>query len=469
MSQKQEFSLPAPTGRSWRSVVSGLVYVFENVMPDPFTLAIWLTLLVGAAAFCFAPHGSAQTILTSWFDGTFNIVGFALQMILIFATGYAISDSPLAQRGLRALAAAAHTPTRAALLVVPVVAIASWFNWGVGLVGGALLARAIAKRTRVDFAWLVAACYSGCAIVTNSGLSSSIALSQASHGNALNLVEKATGQLLPLSQTIFAPFVYVPTILVTVIVTAIFIAIHPKADKMVCFPQTAERGADTAAASTDTAPREPAGNASSFAGRLDRSVLGTAILVGFGAAYLGILWSTKGFSLGINTMILVFMLIGLALQRTPIAYVESIRRAAGQTGAMLLQFPLYGGIMGIMSGTGLASVISSGFLLVATSATLPLWSYLSSLVITLLIPSSGGHWAVQGPFVIPAALSLHADIARTSMGVALAENVSVLLQPFWVVPVVAIAGIRIQPVMAYTTIAFIVSLVVYAVALAPIF
>lgn len=465
MSQKQEFSLPAPTGRSWRSIVAGLVYVFEKVMPDPFTLAIWLTLCVAAAAYLFAPHGDVLTILSSWYDGTFNIVGFALQMILIFATGYAISDSPLAQRGLRVLAAAASTPTRAALLVVPVVAVASWFNWGVGLVGGALLARAIAKRTRVDFAWLVAASYAGCAIVTNSGLSSSIALSQASHGNALNLVEKATGQLLPLSDTIFAPFVYVPTIAVTVIITAIFIAIHPKADRMVCFPQTAGGDVDDDA----DASREPSADATTFAGRLDRSVLGTAILVGFGAAYLGVLWSTKGFSLGINTMILVFMIIGLALQRTPIAYAGSIRRAAGQTGAMLLQFPLYGGIMGIMTGTGLASVISSGFLLVATSATLPLWSYLSSLVITLLIPSSGGHWAVQGPFVIPAALSLHADIARTSMGVALAENVSVLLQPFWVVPVVAIAGIRIQPVMAYTTIAFLVSLVVYAVALAPIF
>lgn len=463
MNQKQDIPLAAPSVRSFRGVVSGLVYLFENVMPDPFTLAIWLTLLVGAAAYCFAPHGGVLTILSSWYDGTFKIVGFALQMILIFASGYAISDSPLAQKGLRALASTASTPTRAALLVVPLVAIASWFNWGVGLVGGALLAREIAKRTRVDFAWLVAACYSGCAIVTNSGLSSSIALSQASHGNALNLVEKATGQLVPLSHTVFAPFVYVPTIAVTVLVTAIFIAIHPKPDRMVCFSQSADSGPEA------EATREPASKASSFAARLDRSVLGTAILIGFGASYLAIDWSTHGFNLGINTMILVFMLIGLLLQRTPIAYAESIRRAAGQTGAMLLQFPLYGGIMGIMTGTGLASVISSGFLLIATSTTLPLWSYLSSLVITLLIPSSGGHWAVQGPFVIPAALSLHADIARTSMGVALAENVSVLLQPFWVVPVVAIAGIRIQPVMAYTSITFLVSLVVYAVALAPVF
>ena len=126
---------------------------------------------------------------------------------------------------------------------------------------------------------------------------------------------------------------------------------------------------------------------------------------------------------------------------------------------------MYGGIMGIMSGTGLASVIAKAFVAIATPGTLALWSYLSSLIITLLIPSAGGHWAVQGPFVLPAALSLHAPVARTAMGVAMAENVSNMLQPFWAVPVVAIAGIRIQRVMGYTAITFVVSLMIYAAAL----
>jgi short-chain fatty acids transporter len=176
-------------------------------------------------------------------------------------------------------------------------------------------------------------------------------------------------------------------------------------------------------------------------------------------------WSSKGFELDINTTILIFLLIGLALQRTPIAYADAIRGAARQTGSMLLQYPVYGGIMGIMIGTGLASVIAKAFVAIATPATLPVWSYLSSLIITLLIPSAGGHWAVQGPFVLPAALSLHASVPHTAMGVAMAENVSNMLQPFWAVPVVAIAGIRIQRVMGYTAVTFAVSLVIYAAAL----
>lgn len=440
-----------------RGVVAGLVYAFERLMPDPFVLSLGLTFLVILLALGIAPKNSLATILSAWYNGTFNILGFALQMILILATGYAIADAPLVQRGLRALAAVVRTPTRAALLVFPVVGLAAWLNWGLGLVVGALLAREIARRVKVDFAWLVAGSYSAWS-VCNSGLSSSIALSQASHGNALNLVEKATGNVIGLGQTVFAPFVFVPTVLVVIVMTFIFIRMHPKPEDVVTFSADEEAPAE-ADAHARQAP------ATSFAARAERSVLGTLLLLALGCGYLGMTWYTKGFELDINTTILLFLLAGLALQRSPIAYAEAIRRAARQTGSMLLQYPIYGGIMGIMIGTGLASVIAKTFVAIATPATLPVWSYLSSLIITLLIPSAGGHWAVQGPFVLPAALSLHASLPRTAMGVAMAENVSNMLQPFWAVPVVAIAGIKIQRVMGYTAVTFAVSLVIYAAAL----
>ena len=209
MDKTQDTSAHAVTLSPRRGVVTGLVYLFEQVMPDPFVLSICLTFFVILLSLGLAPNASFPAILTAWYGGTFNILGFALQMILILATGYAIADAPFIQRGLRAMAAGVQTPTKAALVVFPIVAIASWLNWGLGLVVGALLAREIAKRVKVDFAWLVAGSYSAWS-VCNSGLSSSIALSQASHGNVLNLVEKATGQIIPLSQTVFAaPISYV--------------------------------------------------------------------------------------------------------------------------------------------------------------------------------------------------------------------------------------------------------------------
>ena len=330
MDNRQDTSAHAVTLAPRRGVVTGLVYLFEQVMPDPFVLSICLTLFVILLSLGLAPNATLPVILTAWYGGTFNILGFALQMILILATGYAIADAPLIQSGLRAMAAGVQTPTKAALVVFPIVAIASWLNWGLGLVVGALLAREIAKRVKVDFAWLVAGSYSAWS-VCNSGLSSSIALSQASHGNALNLVEKATGQVIPLSQTVFAPFVFVPTLLVVIVMTAIFIKMHPKPDQVVVFRDTStEEVAD---------PHARDAKAASLASRVERSILGTLLLLVLGAGYLVMSWHDKGFELDINTTILIFLLVGLALQRTPIAYADAIRRAARQTGSMLLQYP----------------------------------------------------------------------------------------------------------------------------------
>jgi short-chain fatty acids transporter len=459
VSLKEDSRSAALAGTEPRGVVATLVYMFEQVMPDPFVLSIGLTVLVVVLAAAFAPNGSIPTILNSWYNGTFAILGFALQMILILTTGFAVADAPIVRRGLRRLVSRVRTPTHAALLLFPVVAVAGWLNWGLGLVVAAFLSREIGRQARVDFAWLVAASYSAWSIC-NNGLSGSIALSQASHGNALNLTEKATGHVVPLTATVFAPFVLVPTVLVVVVVGVVFVLIHPKpADVQVL----SEPGVAAVA--------EPHGgerNANSPAARAERSFIGVGLLLVLGVGFLAMTWSTKGFDLDINTMILIFLLIGLALQGSPIAYADSVRAGAKQTGSMILQFPLYGGIMGIMIGTGLAAAIAKVFVVVASQATLPVLCFLSSLIITLLVPSAGGHWAVQGPFVLPPALSLHASIPRTLMGVAMAENASNMLQPFWAVPVVAMAGIRLQRVMGYTAITFVISLVIYIGALVMI-
>ena len=131
----------------------------------------------------------------------------------------------------------------------------------------------------------------------------------------------------------------------------------------------------------------------------------------------------------------------------------------------MLQYPFYGGIMGIMTTTGLAEVISKAFVVVANANTLPFWSYLCSLLITFMVPSGGGHWAVQGPFVIPAAVTLHAPVAVSTMAVAMGEQVANMLQPFWALPVVAMAGIGIQRVMGYTVVTFVIAGTIYGGAL----
>jgi short-chain fatty acids transporter len=438
--------------RGLQAVAPLFVNLFERMMPDPFVLAVGLTALVAVLAWLVAPNGTPAVILSSWYAGIFNILGFAFQMILILATGHALANAPPVARGLRRVVALARTPSQAVVLTFLVAAAASWLNWGFGLVVGAMLAREVARRVRVDFGWLVAAAYSGW-VIWASGLSSSIALSQATHGNALNIVERLTGHLLPFSETIFTRFNLVPTVLTVIAVPIAFIAIRPAEADVVVFTPEPEPVAPAAAAG------------GSLASRLNASPLGSLFLLAAGVAVIAVAWRQGLFVLDVNAVIFIFLIAGIALHGTPLAYGAAMRNAARQTGGMMLQYPFYGGIMGMMTATGLAGVISKAFVAVATAATLPFWSYVCSLFITFLVPSGGGHWAVQGPFVVPAAVALHAPLAVCTMAVAMGEEVANMLQPFWALPVVAMAGIGIQRVMGYTVVTFVVTAVIYGVAL----
>jgi len=428
------------------------VDLFERYMPDPFVLAIGLTALTALLALVIAPKGSPALIVTSWYTGIFAILGFAFQMILILATGHALAHAPVIARLLRRLVSLARTPNQAVVLTFLVAAAASLLNWGFGLVIGAILAREVARQVRVDFGWLVAAAYSGFAVWA-SGISSSIALTQATHGNALNIVEKITGQSLPLSDTVFATFNWLPTLLIVLIMPVVFIAIRPADDDMAVFVPEPE------------APPAAPDPSNSIARRMDRSPVGSLFLLAAGLAVVLVLWLQGTLAFDVNMIILIFLIGGIALHGTPVAYGEAMRNAAKQTGGMMLQYPFYGGIMGIMSGTGLADTISKAFVAISSPHTLPFWSYICSLIITFFVPSGGGHWAVQGPFVVPAAATLHASMAGSSMAVAMGEQVANMLQPFWALPVVAMAGIGIQRVMGYTVVTFAVTGLIYALSL----
>ena len=445
-------ALTQPPRRGLQSLAPVFVGLFERYMPDPFVLAIGLTAVTAILALLIAPNGWPVIIITSWYTGIFAILGFAFQMILILATGHALAHAPVVARFLRWLVALAHTPNQAVALTFLVAAVASLLNWGFGLVVGAILAREVARQVRVDFGWLVAAAYSGFAVWA-SGISSSIALTQATHGNVLNIVEKITGQSVPLSDTVFAAFNWIPTLVIVLVMPIVFIAIRPADADVTVFVPEAEP------------PPPPADLSNSIARRMDRSPVGSLFLLAAGLAVAFVLWRQGALSLDVDMVILIFLIGGIALHGTPVAYGTAMKNAARQTGGMMLQYPFYGGIMGIMSGTGLADVISKAFVVIASAHTLPFWSYICSLIITFFVPSGGGHWAVQGPFVVPAAASLHASMAGSAMAVAMGEQVANMLQPFWALPVVAMAGIGIQRVMGYTVVTFVVTGIIYALAL----
>lgn len=432
------------------------VYLFERLLPDAYVFALLLTFLGAALAFWLAPHASVENILSGWYGGVFSIFTFAFQMVMMLATGYALASTPVARRALERIASIPQTPRAAIALTVLASLVASWLNWGLGLVTSALLAREIAKRIRIDFGWLVAAAYSGF-VISTEGLSGSIALSQATHGSALNMVEKATGQILPLSQTVFTRFNLIPVAALVVILPVVL-----------CFTGPAEEDvipADTERLRAEDAPPAVKEKRGTLGVLLDQAWLLTVLAFAFGAAALFLVLRHDHFSLDLNSVILILFLAGLLLHWQPAAYAAAMRQAGRFTGPLILQYPLYGGLMGIMTATGLAGVISAAFIRFSTQRTLPIFTYLTSLIITLFIPSGGGHWAVQGPFAIPAAQALHASLAGTTMSVAMGESAANMLQPFWVLPILAIAGISMRRVMGFMVITFLIALVCFALSL----
>ena len=440
------------THRPRRSITAVSVALFERWMPDPFVLALGLTFATVLAALALAPKGTPDQVITGWYKGVFSILAFAFQMILILVTGHALANAPAVRRGIAGLVSLAKTPNQAVVLTFLVCAVASFLNWGFGLVVAAMLSREVASRIKLDFGWLVAAAYSGW-VVWATGFSSSIALTQATKGNELNIIEKITGKVTPFSDMVFQPFNLVATGLIVVLVPIVFILIRPRDEDIIAWTPEPEGPAVTTASLR--------GDADAPARRADRWPVMSWIFALLGLGYVVWTWASKGVSIDINTIIWIFLMLGIGFHGAPVAYVAAVNAAAKQVGSMILQYPIYGGILGILNSTGLAGVISKAFVAIATAHTLPFWSYICSLFITFLVPSGGGHWAVQGPFVIPAAVQVGASLPASAMAVAAGENVAYMLQPFFALPVVAMAGIGIQRVLGYTIVTFAVTFLIW--------
>jgi short-chain fatty acids transporter len=449
-------TLPMSRPRSLRTrLTDSTIRVFERTIPDPFVLAVFLTFVIALGALIWGPQASAATILSGWYKGFFNIFTFALQITLVLVLGHALAHAPIVQRFFTRLISLARTPAQAGALIFVSVAVTSFFNWGFGLVMSALLAREIAKRMHVDFAWIVAAGFSGW-VVWAGGLSSSIVLAQSTAGSPMNVVEKVTGQVLSLGDMVFAPFNLVPNLVMLLVIPFVLAALRPRGDDVIALDITQH---------PDPVPERKPEGPWTFAQRLEYSWLGSVLMGGGGVAVMVFAYFGQLPFTGVNAVIFVMFTAGILLHRYPLAYANAVKNAARQSGSMMLQYPLYGGLMGIMEATGLPGVIANAFVAISNEHTLPFWSYICSLVVTFLIPSGGGHWAVQGPFVIPAAVTLHASLPGTTMAVAMGEQVSNMLQPFWAAPVVAMAGVGVQRVLGFTFATFLVGAVVYGASL----
>ena len=435
----------------------------EQLMPDPYLFAIILTLLVVAMVFVFVPGATVTGVVDGWYAGVWgpsNIFAFAMEMVLILVSGYTLAEAPPVKRGLTWLASKPRNQTQGALLCFVCAAVASLLNWGLGLVVGALLARQIASRLRgANFGYIVAAGYMGYMLWTN-GLSSSIALANTDTSSPLNVIYSVTHQTVPLSLTVFQPYSYLAVLVVFVALAFAILRMSP----------TEAPEIDPAVFEVDADATPETDGPTTFAERLENLWILNVVLFLAGAAY----FVHSGFALNIGSMVMLFTILAALLHWTPIRFIRSFTTAAKTSGPLLLQYPLYGGIIGLLAYAPqhgvrpLQAVIATALVSGASATTLPFFNYLGSLIISLFVPSGGGHWGVQGPVAVSAAVQLHQSspeyLGKVSMSVAAGEAVANMIQPFWLLPVLAIARLNVRQVMGYTVPAFLIGLVVFGAA-----
>ncbi|WP_017536764.1 short-chain fatty acid transporter [Nocardiopsis halophila] len=419
-------------------------------IPDAFVFAIGLSVLVYLLALGLTDHGPLR-LVDDWYTGFWGLLEFGMQMALVLVTGYALASSPPARRGIRRLAALPRGPLSACALTAVGATLLGAVHWGLGLISGALLAVEVARSCRergirAHFPLLAAAGYTGL-MVWHSGLSGSAPLLVNTEGHFL---EEQIG-VLPLSETLFQPFNLVFLAVMLIGAPLLLMSMHPRpedAEQIEDAPGDAEGpGAGPGGAALTREQRR----ALTPAQRLMHSRVPVLVVVAAGLVYLVPELVRGGIvGLDLNLLNFTFLIAGLGLHGTLAGYASAAAEGAKSAASVIVQFPFYAGIMGIMEHSGLLEQIAAWFVSFSTPLTYPFWALISACLVNLAVPSGGGQWAVQGPIVISATESLGLDPGVGVMAVAMGDQLSNGIQPFWALPLLALTRLSAGRVLGYS-------------------
>ena len=448
----------------FKKFTNGCVKLVQRFLPDAFVFCIILTIVVFIAAMPVAGMNPIE-VANAWGSGVWGLLAFSMQMALVLVLGSALANAPAIKKLIVKLAGVPKKPVSAVAFVTVISAICCFINWGFGLIIGALLAKEVAKKIKgLDYRLIIAAAYSGF-VIWHAGISGSIPLGMTSL-NADGVVDNTAGavtEIVPTSQTIFSAWNLIMVVAVVVVVAFVNAKMHPDPKDVVSIdPKLLEDAPDNTQvkARKDQTPAE----------KLENSMVLSYIVVVIGAIYLIYYFVNAGSilnALSLNIVNLIFLILGIAFHKTPISYVKAITESAESAGGIILQFPFYAGIQGMMvtagsNGVSLASAISNGFVSISTPRTFPVLCYLAAGIVNFFVPSGGGQWAVQGPIMMPAGLQLGVTPAVTAMGIAWGDAWTNMLQPFWALPALGIAGLGARDIMGYCAIVLIASGIVTA-------
>jgi short-chain fatty acids transporter len=428
------------------------VIFVERYYPDAFVFVVLLTLLTFGLAIGLT-NATAIDAVNAWGGGLSALLGFMAQICIILFAAHALAHTDAMQKLLSRIAKIPKTATQAYVLVAIISGVSNLLAWSLGLIVGAIIARQVAieadkKGLKIHYPLLVATAYAGF-VVWHMGYSSSSALFVATPGHIL----EAEIGIIPVTETIFTTW-NIAIAVVTLIGIAIIAPMMRPDDKDIIRVKSKDL--------LKSMPKKLERiEVRTLGDKLNNSRWLTLALGGILTVYLVNWFIEKGFNLDLNIVNWTFLALGLLLARSPLHYVELVKNAGKTLGPILLQYPFYAGIMGLMKDTGLVLMMSDLFTQVATADTLSFWAFISSGIVNMFVPSGGGQWVIQGPIFIEAAQMLNVNPSVIVMGVAYGDQWTNMIQPFWTIPLLAIAGLDMRKIMGYTFVILLFTLLTY--------
>jgi short-chain fatty acids transporter len=422
----------------------------ERWFPDAFVFAmLGLIIVFIAALFTGAP---VATLIKYFGDGFWSLIPFTMQMALIIIGGYTVASSPPVQRLILRLAKVPRTPRGAAVLIALFSTLTSLVSWGLSLIMTGFLVRAVVKNVKgIDYRAIGAAGYLGLGTVWALGMSSSPALLMATPASVPPALLKISG-VIPLSQTIYSVRSLATAGILIVVSTVIaYFSMPTRSDKTASFFNVPEESGVTTLEPRQT-PAE----------WLEYTPLLTIVVAVMGFAYIAQVIAARGFqaAVDLNTFNFIFIMVGLLLHWKPRSFTRAVNAAVPSTAGVLIQFPFYGGIFGIVTMSALSESLAHFFVRVSTHGTFPVLVAMYSALLGLFVPSAGSKWIIEAPYVLQAAKDLQVNLGWVVQIYNTAESLPNLINPFFMLPLVGILKIRARDMVGYSLLYFFVNCII---------
>ena len=420
---------------------------FEKWFPDAFALALAAVAIVFVASLL-----AGSTVLDTaqrFGAGFWDLVTFTMQMSMIVVTGYAVATAPPVYKVIRLLAKLPSTGPGAAAYVGLFSMLSSLLSWSFSLIFSALLAREVAQRVRgADYRAIGAAAYLGVGSVWALGLSSSAALIMAAPTSLPDAIERISG-VIPLSQTLGLWQSLTIAALLILVSMAISFYSAPSAAHA---KSMGDMGVTYAPATSDIGKRATPGE------WLEYSPLLTIVIATLGGGFLAreVMANGPSVLLQLNHYVFMFLIIGLLLHWRPKSFVQAIAASVTPVGGVLIQYPMYAGIVRMLTESGLAEQLSNFFVSISNQHTYPVMIGIYSAFLGLFIPSAGGKWLIEAPYMLDAANQLEVHLGWVVQTYNATEALANLIHPFWMLPLVGILGLKARDIVGYSMLQFVV-------------